>query len=153
MRTQVRRACGHCSTGPSGVADQSSSRMRVAISPLPANNDSTSCLSLGAIQKLSTRQHRGQGLRANGRRIPRSRPAVRTGQALDALDERTRVERIRRMALSGIQGKPTGPVALNVLLESDAKLYRAPMLEGRRQDLEAIVSFRFSESRNIWPNS
>ena len=78
---------------------------------------------------------------------------MRTGQALDALDERTRVERIRRMALSGIQGKPTGPVALNVLLESDAKLYRAPMLEGRRQDLEAIVSFRFSESRNIWPNS
>jgi hypothetical protein len=38
---------------------------------------------------------------------------VRTRQAFDALDERTRVQRIRSMALSGIQGKPTGPLALN----------------------------------------
>lgn len=30
------------------------------------------------------------------------------------------------MALGGIQGNPTGPVASNALLQSDAKLYRAP---------------------------
>ena len=52
--------------------------------------------------------------------------AVRTRQTLDALDERTRVQQIRSVALSGIQGKPLGPVASNVLLERDAKLYRAP---------------------------
>jgi hypothetical protein len=57
--------------------------------------------------------------------------AVRTRQTLDALDERTRVQQIRSVALSGIQGKPLGPVASNVLLESDAKLYRAPKVEGR----------------------
>ena len=56
--------------------------------------------------------------------------AVRTRQTLDALDERTRVQQIRSVALSGIQGKPLGPVASNVLLESDAKLYRAPKVEG-----------------------
>jgi hypothetical protein len=56
---------------------------------------------------------------------------VRTRQALNALDERTRVQRIRSVALSGIQGKPMGSVASNVLLESDAKLYRAPKVEGR----------------------
>ena len=43
---------------------------------------------------------------------------MRTRQALDALNERTRVQRIKSMALSGIQGKPTGPLALNVLLQT-----------------------------------
>jgi hypothetical protein len=37
---------------------------------------------------------------------------MRTRQAFHALDERTRVQRIRSMAFSGIQGKPTGPLAL-----------------------------------------
>jgi hypothetical protein len=45
---------------------------------------------------------------------------MRTRQAFDALDERTRVQRIRSMALSGIQGKPTGPLAL----KAAAKRYR-----------------------------
>ena len=58
---------------------------------------------------------------------------MQTRQALDALDQRTRVQRIRSMALSRIQGKPTGPLALNVLLESHAKLYRALTLERRRR--------------------
>jgi hypothetical protein len=34
------------------------------------------------------------------------------------------------MALGEIQGKPMGPLALNMLLQSDAKLYRAPKVEG-----------------------
>src|SRR5580700_3713612 len=55
MRTQVRRACGHCSTGPSAVVDQSSARIRVAISPLPANTDSINCVLLGSIPEI-TRQ-------------------------------------------------------------------------------------------------
>src|ERR1700722_6982061 len=51
MRTQVRRACGHCSTGPSAVVDQSSARIRVAISPLPANTDSIKSRLLDSIFK------------------------------------------------------------------------------------------------------
>ena|ERR1700733_12464849 len=38
------------------------------------------------------------------------------------------------MALRGIQGKPVGPFASNVPNSSDAKLYRALKLEGRRQE-------------------
>ena len=34
-----------------------------------------------------------------------------------------------------IQGKPTSPVASNVLLQVDAKLYRVPNVEGRRRRL------------------
>lgn len=45
--------------------------------------------------------------------IPKSRQAVRPRQALDALNERTRVQRIKSMTLSGIQGKPMGSLALN----------------------------------------
>src|SRR5580692_3125597 len=52
MRTQVRRACGHCSTGPSAVVDQSSARIRVAISPSPANTDSIKSRLLDSIFKL-----------------------------------------------------------------------------------------------------
>src|SRR5580704_26615 len=52
MRTQVRRACGHCSTGPSAVVDQSSARIRVAISPLPANTDSINCVLLRSIPEI-----------------------------------------------------------------------------------------------------
>jgi hypothetical protein len=55
---------------------------------------------------------------------------VRTRQTSDAQDERTPVQRSRRMALGEIQGKPMGPLALNMLLQSDAKLYRAPKVEG-----------------------
>src|SRR5580698_2325562 len=52
MRTQVRRARGHCSTGPSAVADQSSARIRVAISPLPANTDSINWVLLRSIPEI-----------------------------------------------------------------------------------------------------
>src|SRR5580692_7177158 len=52
MRTQVRRACGHCSIGPSAVVDQSSARIRVAISPLPANTDSINCVLLRSIPEI-----------------------------------------------------------------------------------------------------
>src|SRR5580658_7423024 len=55
MRTQVRRACGHCSTGPSAVVDQSSARIRVAISPLPANTDSINCVLLRSIPEIQRR--------------------------------------------------------------------------------------------------
>ena len=41
-----------------------------------------------------------------------------TRSALDAADERTRVQRIGSMALSGIQGKTIGPFGLNVLLQT-----------------------------------
>src|SRR5580692_5630132 len=51
MRTQVRRACGHCSTGPSAVVDQSSARIRVAISPFPTNTDSIKSRLLDSIFK------------------------------------------------------------------------------------------------------
>src|SRR5580698_3550066 len=51
MRTQVRRACGHCSTGPSAVVDQSSARICVAISPLPTNTDSIKSRLLDSIFK------------------------------------------------------------------------------------------------------
>jgi hypothetical protein len=40
--TDVRSDCGHCSTGPSGVVDQSSWRMRCAISLLPGKIPSSS---------------------------------------------------------------------------------------------------------------
>jgi hypothetical protein len=43
----------------------------------------------------------------------RATQAVRTRQALDALNEKTRVQRIKSMTLSGIQGKPMGSLALN----------------------------------------
>src|SRR4051812_5722882 len=35
--TEVRRLCGHWCTGPSGVADQSISRISAPVSPPPAN--------------------------------------------------------------------------------------------------------------------
>jgi hypothetical protein len=38
MLTVLRRLCGHVSTGPSLVCDQSISRIRVPISPPPARN-------------------------------------------------------------------------------------------------------------------
>jgi hypothetical protein len=38
-RTIIRRLCGHVSTGPSGVRDQSRERMSVPISPPPTNTD------------------------------------------------------------------------------------------------------------------
>ena len=40
IRTQVLRLCGHPATGPSGVYDQSSARMRCPSSPPPSNRDS-----------------------------------------------------------------------------------------------------------------
>ena len=52
MRTQVRSDCGHCSTGPSGVADQSRSRMSAAISPLPANTDSINSVLLRSMREI-----------------------------------------------------------------------------------------------------
>lgn len=42
MLSEVRRLCGHASTGPSGVPDQSTSRMRAASSPSPAKTRSRS---------------------------------------------------------------------------------------------------------------
>ena len=36
----------------------------------------------------------------------------------NAIEEKTLVQRIRRMALRENQGKPTGPVASNVLLQA-----------------------------------
>ena len=129
--TLVRRAGGHCSTGPSGVADQSSARMHAAISLLPANTDSISCLSLGFIQNPSTRQQRRQSL---GPTVAESREATRqagSGWRWNAINERTRDQRTSCTALSGIQGKPTGPLALTVLLQSDAKLYLALKIKGR----------------------
>ena len=46
MRTQARSDCGHCSTGPSTVVDQSTARIRAPISPPPANTDSINCVLL-----------------------------------------------------------------------------------------------------------
>ena len=55
----------------------------------------------------------------------------------NAIDERTRDQRIRNMTLRGIQGKPIGPTRLERADSSDAKLYRALKLEVRRQRMEA----------------
>src|SRR6476469_2415665 len=40
----VRRLCGHCVDGPSGVDDQSSARQRARISPGPSNSGSEATL-------------------------------------------------------------------------------------------------------------
>src|SRR5678815_1566804 len=59
MLTALQRLCGHVSTGPSGVADQSCSRMRPPISPPPA-------------RKSDPVAHRA----ASVRRFPIRRPSV-----------------------------------------------------------------------------
>src|ERR1700687_527396 len=40
MLSDVRRLCGHCSTGPTGVRDHSIERMSLPISPPPAKTAS-----------------------------------------------------------------------------------------------------------------
>src|SRR5580704_13024296 len=48
MRTTERRLCGHPSTGPSGVCDQSLRRIRSPISPPPENTSPAAGRSLPA---------------------------------------------------------------------------------------------------------
>src|ERR1700685_4518275 len=57
--TQARSDCGHRSTGPRTVFDQSSARMRAPISPPPANTDSINCLLLRSMTESldSDRRH------------------------------------------------------------------------------------------------
>jgi hypothetical protein len=55
MRTQARSDCGHCSTGPSTVVDQSTARMRAPMSPPPANTDSINCVLLRSMVASLTR--------------------------------------------------------------------------------------------------
>ena len=42
--TQAFSDCGHCSSGPKAVADQSSARILAPISPPPANTESINCV-------------------------------------------------------------------------------------------------------------
>lgn len=62
----------------------------------------------------------------------------------NALDERTRGQRIRSMALNGIQGKLMGPLSSNVLLQSDAELYRVSMVKSRQR----LIRFRGTPSED-----
>jgi len=47
-----------------------------------------------------------------------------SGWRWNAIKEKTRVQRIKNMALSGIQGKPMGPFASNVPIQAMHELYR-----------------------------
>src|SRR4029453_14387682 len=42
--TQILSDCGHCSSGPSGVVDQSNARMSSPITPPPPSTDSINCV-------------------------------------------------------------------------------------------------------------
>ena len=106
--------------------------MHAAISPLPANTDSIRFVSSGSIREIplcGISDHADYVLRL---RNPERPPHSRTGQAMRALDERTRDKRIRGMALSGIQGKLMGPLVSNVEPHSVGELYRMPKTEDRR---------------------
>src|SRR6185295_15233532 len=63
LLTEVRSDCGHASTGPRVVLDQSSSRMRLAISLSPGKT----CSSMGVLVLLSPSKAKRGPVREGGR--------------------------------------------------------------------------------------
>jgi hypothetical protein len=55
---------------------------------------------------------------------------ARSGRRWNAIEEKPLVQRVRRIALKGNQGKPTSALASIVLVQAMPKLYRAPKIAG-----------------------
>src|SRR5580698_4663819 len=124
MRTQVRRACGHCSTGPSAVADQSSARIRVAISPLPANTDSINCVLLRSIPRIPREPStRSESKPAHQLNLPR-----RSGGGQDLAGVRGEIT--RRILEDGIPRSSQEKRTLGVTRNAEIRM------------VEKVISFR-----------
>src|SRR5215475_2028967 len=52
MLTELRKLCGHDSIGPSGVSDQSISRINLPISPSPVNQSARAAIALSPPQSI-----------------------------------------------------------------------------------------------------
>src|SRR5580698_2002205 len=133
MRTQVRRACGHCSIGPSAVVDQSSARIRVAISPLPANTDSINCVLLRSIPEIPRQPTtRSESKPAHQLNLPR-----RSGGGQDLA--RVSCEITRRILEDGIPGSSQEKRTLGVARNAKIRM------------VEQVISFQ--SNRNLPPFS
>src|SRR5262249_32347391 len=86
MRTQARRECGHRSTGPSTVVDQSTARIRAPISPPPANTDSINGVLLGSMAESLDSAPASSGLQQPiASREDAARPSARRWLILPAM--------------------------------------------------------------------
>src|SRR5215471_10718977 len=91
--TVVRRLCGHLSSGPSGVFDQSMERMTLPISPPPTSHSCCAALrpSSATLEAIAPRQgyaEKSEGaICSAGGTTPRKAPRRRRGASLGRLTD------------------------------------------------------------------